>query len=536
MNNILFVTFIIDRFLSRTSMAAAATLNDAARNVELTELGKHNGPVVTHDAPLLIELFRARNIALPHTLVDIEEALRFRSQISKDQGGQKQWNLWRMGAKFLDASVDAKTVERLLNASSIPPDSEEQRRLTRVSAGMLRQLWVETEEELTRLGEWARFIEKEVPVQQIFHSRQLSGLKVDDSSISDFIKVSENEKFTHFRRLSTLLGSSPMGLTAQKLVEKLSAVGADLPVERVRTEVLEDWLELAGSSSNSAAEVLAYLAAAKDVSVLRRLNPVYGRVYPLFRVHGTVTSRVLVADPGLQQIRKRFRAVIQPDDGLELAYLDYAQFEPGIIAFLAADEVLKAAYESSDLYLALAARIGGSETSRDMAKKIFLSYCYGMTKPRIAALLAGVSASKSDLERFESSVSSFFERFPKVETFREESQVKLRENGVIGTIFGNFRRRTSEGELTYKEQRWAMNHIVQGSASIIFKDALIRLAGRFGVNSILLPMHDAVLLQFSPQEITRVEFEKEAAAMMINAFQYYCPNAKPKVIATHFGS
>jgi DNA polymerase-1 len=101
---------------------------------------------------------------------------------------------------------------------------------------------------------------------------------------------------------------------------------------------------------------------------------------------------------------------------------------------------------------------------------------------------------------------------------------------------GNFRRRLADGPLTPREERWAMNHTVQATASLIFKTALIEIGKRFGFASILLPMHDAVLLQFHPGKIARTDFEGECAALMKNAFQTVCPGIRAKVSIGSFVS
>ena len=80
-----------------------------------------------------------------------------------------------------------------------------------------------------------------------------------------------------------------------------------------------------------------------------------------------------------------------------------------------------------------------------------------------------------------------------------------------------------------------MNQPVQATASLIFKEALIALANRFGNDSILLPMHDAVLMQFAAGE----GFEgkcSEAEVLMLNAFHARCPGIAPRVTAGSFAA
>ena len=82
------------------------------------------------------------------------------------------------------------------------------------------------------------------------------------------------------------------------------------------------------------------------------------------------------------------------------------------------------------------------------------------------------------------------------------------------------------------EHRWALSQKVQGTASLIFKEALLGLSNEFGHNAILLPMHDAVLLQFERGHTQ--ENKLKAKQIMIEAMQHRCPGVRPRVIPSAF--
>jgi hypothetical protein len=75
---------------------------------------------------------------------------------------------------------------------------------------------------------------------------------------------------------------------------------------------------------------------------------------------------------------------------------------------------------------------------------------------------------------------------------------------------------------------------VQGTASLIFKTALLKLASHFGNDSIVLPMHDAVLLQL-PVDSTFTPAKKTAIGLMKSAFEQWCPGMNAKVVPSKFG-
>ena len=534
MNDVLVLTFVIDRF-ERNELAVVLSFPDGkVRHVNLKELQGYSGrTIVTHDAPILIQALRARNQEISWTLVDIEEALRLRGQIARDQGGEKLWRVWKSASPYFEVDADAKRMSELIEARIEPPVAEELGQLTARAAKALTLLWKQVVLDLKKQQEWQRFWDIEVPVQQIFHYRHYWGLELDRTALRELIGRAESEKFSLFRQLSAKLGLSVLGVKDSRLAELL----APAPEERdakVDGFALEDWLKLASFQSNWASVLLDYIRAKRDALILREADSAPGRLYPRFQVHGTITSRILVSEPRLQQLRKRFRGIVAADAGAELTYLDYAQFEPGILGVLSQDEVLLSAYRAGDLYTTFAATLDSDDPPRELAKRVFLAYLYGMNRERIAELLSREEAQnkRDSVDR----VSSFFSQFRGVEQFRDAAIKELTKEGSVRTMLGNARRRSSAGALTYKEERWAMNHIIQGTASLIFKRALQLIAERFGPASILLPMHDAVVLQFLPAKIGRAEFEAEVAGLMQRAFGEYCPQLEIRVTASTFAA
>jgi DNA polymerase I len=215
-------------------------------------------------------------------------------------------------------------------------------------------------------------------------------------------------------------------------------------------------------------------------------------------------------------------------------YLDFSQFEPGILAQRANDPILLAQYNSRDLYLALSQAIYGDNLHRSLCKVVFLSYCYGMSRERIAGLLVGPGGSESDVMRFDRAIGGFFESYRALEAYRRSLLDDLANKGWISSMMGNRRVRISEGELSPKEQRWAISQAIQGSASLIFKWALLGLANELGPDSILLPMHDAVLMQFDADSVE--QSERLATEVLASAFRRWCPDVKPCIVSSDFAA
>jgi DNA polymerase I-like protein with 3'-5' exonuclease and polymerase domains len=295
---------------------------------------------------------------------------------------------------------------------------------------------------------------------------------------------------------------------------------------------LEGYFRIAQEQSSFAKAFLAYTRAKRNLSILLGVSQGEERIHPVFACFGTVTGRILVTDPRLQDLRKRYRGILQADEGKELRYLDFAQFEPGILAHMANDKAFRERYNTIDLYLSLSRTIFSDDSHRAVCKRIFLAYCYGMGIDTIAKLLSGPDVDLERVMRFKKAVSSFFEALPALEEYRESLTEKLEEDGFVETLMGNRRRRLSTGPLDNKERRWAVSQAIQGSASLIFKEALLRLEKCLGVNSIVLPMHDAVLMQFDERDA--LEAEAEAKSIMISAFKERCSTIVPKVVTAEF--
>ena len=87
-----------------------------------------------------------------------------------------------------------------------------------------------------------------------------------------------------------------------------------------------------------------------------------------------------------------------------------------------------------------------------------------------------------------------FRLFSKYEEWKKTVWTAFQREGRVTTIQGNHYKRDGNGPLTAREQRSVVSQVVQGTASLIFKKALLKVGGLEDVN-IILPMHDALLFE-----------------------------------------
>jgi DNA polymerase I-like protein with 3'-5' exonuclease and polymerase domains len=268
--------------------------------------------------------------------------------------------------------------------------------------------------------------------------------------------------------------------------------------------------------------------ARRDLSELLRMTVgISDRCKLQYDIVGTVSGRILITRPGIQYLKKTSRDIFVPSNGYRFIYADYSQFEPGILSFLCEDRNLMDAYNKGDIYLNLAKMIS-NECSRDVAKKMFLSYIYGMSVDNIRKNIIstfGISAG--------STIEIFFNKFPKVLEWKKNIvENSFKEKRVIGLT--GYIRYFSDDDQKFDVARWAPNHIIQSTSSGIFKNALVKYINQTNSGRILVPMHDAILI-----EVREEEYEQERTIIcqcMKESFEFFSHGMKCKVHDDNFSS
>ncbi|NTF87645.1 hypothetical protein G6L46_10965 [Agrobacterium rhizogenes] len=487
---------------------------------------------VTYDAMTLVDDLRRSGGSPPRVLIDVGEAIRLVCGLSKSDGGEQRWSFWKRAKSHFNSPSDWRRAQALHEGREFHPTGEDLIVAFGLVANALTSLWREVEGSLITHGEAERFYEVEIPVAQIFYHRQFRGVPVDKVRISAALEEASTAKYEAYREVAKALKISATGLTYWNIGQHLPRTDVPTIHEQIEGYALRDQLKLAVHTSTFAKSFTDYQGASRDVAVLTRLSDAEERVYPVFHPFGTVSGRILVSDPYLQELRRRFRSVIAAEDGCSLVYFDYSQFEPGVMASLSGDADLTRLYNTGDVYTALSESLFGSGVSRDLAKKVFLAFSYGMSASGISSLVAGKNVDEISRLKIERAVTAFFEQFREVGKFKAQSEINLSRNGYVKSVLGNHRRRSQGGSLSSKEKRWALSHAVQATASLVFKKSLIEIEREFGRDSMMLPMHDAILMQFANGDIA--EASKRVSQIMETAFLEICPQLKVRVTSGHF--
>ena len=245
-----------------------------------------------------------------------------------------------------------------------------------------------------------------------------------------------------------------------------------------------------------------------------------GRIHATFRQTVARTGRLSSEQPNLHNIPvrsedgKRFREAFVPSNGWRLLVADYDQVELRIIAHLANDPGLLAAFEKGeDIHRAIAADVFSesvdevSHEQREYAKMVSYGLAYGMEAYGLAQRLGGsVAEAKEIMERY-------FATYPGVKKYMDEAVAEARANGFTRTELGRIRPlpelHTGNRGAQMAAERQAMNAGIQGLAADIFKVALVRLDTRLQREAlqarIVLQVHDEVLVESPPDEEAAVE-------------------------------
>jgi len=309
----------------------------------------------------------------------------------------------------------------------------------------------------------------------------------------------------------------------QVLFEKLG-----LPVLRKtptgQPSTAEDVLEELAASYALPRIVLDYRALAKLKSTYtdklpELINPRTGRIHTSYNQAVAQTGRLSSVDPNLQNIPirrpegRRIRQAFIAPPGHTLLAADYSQIELRIMAHLSGDEGLLAAFaEDRDVHQATAAEVFGvplpevNADQRRLAKTINFGLIYGMSAFGLARNL-GIerSAAQTYVERY-------FQRYPGVRRFMDDTRKQARERGFVETVYG--RRlylpdiRSGNVQTRQYAERSAINAPMQGTAADIIKRAMIAVdawcAREDAPARLIMQVHDELVLEVRNDAVEQV--------------------------------
>ena len=481
---LLFVNDFADRGAEKFYLLS----DDSIAETTAGEVVAQENELICHDYWLIAPALYKKTKLLPKSVTDVEELRISTSGRKEDRESRDKKDVCSMLLKL--EYVNEETIGRYRNIifknAAFDTDT-----FAAIGVALIR-LSDHVEATARATNEWERYSSLERPVGDYLLRSVAKGIAIDTEALRHHKK---NIEHSYYMALKEFSGKYALPLEVPSdddVIEYLAPRGFD--VSGVGIEYVLNFLPMPDGFSE---ELLELRKIATSRMVLNAIPLSQNRIFPIVDPFGSITSRIYYKDPSLQNLSKRHRNIIVADEGMKLSYVDFGQFEAGIMGILSGDKYMQELFSSGDLYTFVAARIFSDISKRKAAKRLFLSYAYGMKRKSLIDAAGELGAQRE-------AAKSFFNQFSRFEQWKSEVWAEFHAKGRIGTSFGNFLSKVGSANLTEKEKRSAVSQVVQGTASLIFKKALIKLSLLRDIE-LKMPMHDAVLFQhpdnFNPQEV-----------------------------------
>ena len=356
----------------------------------------------------------------------------------------------------------------------------------------------------------------ERPLIPVLAKMEMNGIKVDRNTLS---------------RMSNNFAQSMSGLEAE--IYNLAGQTFNVGSPKQLGEILFDKLELPGGKKGktgaygTGVDVLEDLASEghelpvkvldwRQMSKLKstytdalqgHINPNTGRVHTSYVISGASTGRLSSTDPNLQNIPirseagRKIREAFIAEEGNVLLSLDYSQIELRILAHIAKIDTLKQAFhEGQDIHALTASQMFNVPLEnmdpmvRRQAKAINFGVIYGISG---FGLARNLRIPRKEAQSF---IDTYFERFPGIRTYMDETVSFAKENGYVETLFG---RKIHTSEINAKgpqagfAKRAAINAPIQGTAADVIRRAMIQMPDAIAhlPARMLLQVHDELIFE-----------------------------------------
>ncbi|MDK2603844.1 DNA polymerase I [Vibrio vulnificus] len=391
----------------------------------------------------------------------------------------------------------------------------------------------------------AIYQEIEVPLVPVLSRMERTGVLIDDMKLSAqsqeiAVRLGELEQKAYE------IAGQPFNMNSPKQLQTILFEQMGLPVIKktpsgtpsTAEEVLQELaLDYPLPSVIMEYRGLAKLKSTYTDKLPKMINPHTGRVHTSYHQAVTATGRLSSTDPNLQNIPirneegRRIRQAFVAPHGYKILAVDYSQIELRIMAHLSGDQALLDAFQQGkDIHAATAAEIMGvsieqvSSEQRRRAKAVNFGLIYGMSAFGLAKQL-GIPRGEA-----QAYMDKYFERYPGVMQYMEDTRTNAAQHGYVETIFG---RRLHLPEITSRNvmrrkaaERAAINAPMQGTAADIIKKAMllvdqwIQEEGN-GRVKLLMQVHDELV--FEVEESCLTEIESKVQQLMGSAAQLNVP-------------
>jgi len=422
--------------------------------------------------------------------------------------------LGHQNIKFEDVAGKGKkqiTFDQVPVEAAVPYAAED----ADIALQLHQKLWPELEKipSLKKL-----LIEIELPLVSVLSRIERNGVLIDAQMLG---KQSQelDVRMEEIKKESFVAAGEEFNLSSPKQIQEILFTKQKLPV-------LQKTPKGQPSTAEAVLQELAYdyplpklILEHRGLSKLKstytdrlpeQISPKTGRVHTSYHQAVASTGRLSSSDPNLQNIPirnaegRRVRQAFIAPKACKILAADYSQIELRILAHISGDQgLLNAFANKEDIHRATAAEVFGTQVDkvtteqRRSAKAINFGLVYGMSAFGLAKQLG---TSRKTAQEY---VDRYFERYPGVNIFMEQTRERAHDTGYVETVFG---RRLYLPEINSKNhqrrqyaERTAINAPMQGTAADIIKLAMIKcdlwLADNTYNIKMVMQVHDELVFE-----------------------------------------
>ncbi len=383
-----------------------------------------------------------------------------------------------------------------------------------------------TLEKLKNAGQESLYFDIELPLVSVLADIEIEGMYVDKERLAAFGAMLGERLNSLTEEIYRLAGSefninSPkqlgeilfdkLGLKSKKKTKKGYATGAEILEELLdKHPIIEPVLEF---------RQLSKLKSTYCDGLAAVINKNTGRIHSVFTQTVTVTGRISSTEPNMQNIPTRtelgreIRKMFTAADGKILVDADYSQIELRVLAAIADDKAMKAAFaDGRDIHTETAAQVlkipaeNVTKEQRSAAKAVNFGIVYGIGEFSLAKDL------KISVKEAREYIAGYLEHYSGVRDYMENVKKEAKENGYVKTLMNRIRYipELKSGNFNTRMfgERVALNTPIQGTAADIIKLAMVRVHRRLaeeGLESkLILQVHDELIIEALPEEEEQV--------------------------------
>lgn len=364
----------------------------------------------------------------------------------------------------------------------------------------------------------------EFPLIQVLGDMEIDGIRLDTGMLDEFSDQLNNDLKDVENKIFEKCGvefnlNSPQQL-GEVLFEKMG-IPSGKKTKTGQYSTAESVLVQLANDYEIPEMVLDYRSLSKLKSTYADALPKLvhgdsGRIHTSFNQAVAATGRLSSSNPNLQNIPIRtergreIRKAFIPEKGYHILAADYSQVELRVIASISGDENMMMSFrEGEDIHARTASEIFGLENLNDVtsehrrkAKEVNFGIPYGVSAYGLASRL-GISNNEG-----KEMIEQYFNRFPGVKKYIDDTIQFAKENGYVKTLMGRRRYIPDINSRNWNvrgfAERTAINMPIQGTAADIIKVAMIRIHDylkKEGLRTrMLLQVHDELVFELHHDE------------------------------------